>query len=66
MNTLTLWGEIKKRQTEVQATDKDIMAAAGWSRKVFNDRNEHPAKITVGEFVAICNYVGLSFERRKT
>ena len=66
MNTLTLWGEIKKRQTEVEATDADLMKAAGLSRKQWRSRNANPGSVRLGEAVAICNYLGLNFERRKT
>ena len=62
---LTLWGEVKKRQTEVQASDTDLMNAAGWTRKVWRDRNSHPEKITLAEFTAICSYLGLKIERRE-
>lgn len=65
MNTLTLLGEIKKRQTEVQATDAELMKAAGLSRKQWRSRTADPDGFKLGEAVAICNYLGISFERRK-
>ena len=62
---LTLWGEIKKRQVEVQATDDDLMNAVGWTRKVWRLRNADPSRVTLKDFAKLCNYLGLHFERRK-
>ena len=66
MNALSLWGEVRKRQVEVQATDADLMKAAGLSRKQWRSRDADPNTFRIGEAVAICNYLGLNFERRKT
>lgn len=65
MNALTIFGEIKKRQTEVQATDSDLMKAAGLSRKQWRSRTADPDGFKLGEAVAICNYLGISFTRRE-
>ena len=62
---LTLFGEIKKRQVEVQATDDEMRNAVGWTRKVWRARNADPSRITLGEFSELCNYLGLHFERRE-
>lgn len=61
MNAITIFGEIKKRQTEVGATDTDLMLAAGLSPKQWRSRVNDPGKFRLLELEGISNYLGLRF-----
>ena len=64
MTSLEILGEIRKQQTIVKATDKDLTRAAGISEKTFKRKTADPDRFTLGEVVAIYNYLGMN-ERRK-
>ena len=59
MNARTILGEIRKRQTEVEATDNDLIRVAGWSRSTYRRRVKDPETMTLGELVELCNYLGI-------
>ncbi len=59
MNATTIFGEIKKRQTEVNASDSDLMLAAGLSPKQWRSRVIDPGKFRLLELEGISNYLGL-------
>lgn len=59
MNARTILGEIRKRQTEVEANDKDLIRITGWSRSTYRRRVNNPETITLGELIEICNYLGI-------
>ena len=59
MNARTILGEIRKRQTEVEANDKDLIRITGWSSSTYRRRVNNPETITLGELIEICNYLGI-------
>ena len=64
MNARTFLGEIRKRQTELEATDNDLIRVTGWSRSTYRRRVKNPETITIGEWIELCNYLGIKYERR--
>lgn len=59
MNARSILGEIRKRQTEVEANDNDLIRVTGWSRPTYRRRVKNPETMTLGELVEICNYLGI-------
>jgi hypothetical protein len=61
MTARQIFGTIRKRQTEVGATDTDLMLAAGLSPKQWRSRVNDPGKFRLLELEGISNYLGLRF-----
>ena len=59
MTSIEIFGEIRKRQTELKVTDKELRRIANLSPKQWRSRSADPNSFKLGEVVAICNYLGI-------